>query len=71
MTIPTRKEYEQAKLNVEAMKKWVHLERKTIDELLDKLISSRRQIKMYEEAIKSRQQVIDTYEVYEEILKNT
>lgn len=70
LTKPTREEYENALKDKKMLNEWLSMEYKTRDELLDKLLNSRETIKMYQEALNQSKDIIQRYEIYQEVEQN-
>lgn len=64
---PTEKEYEKALQERNDLISWLSMECKRRDEFLDNLLNSRENIKMYQESLDKVNEVIQKYEIYQEI----
>ena len=64
---PTEKEYEKALQERNDLRSWLSMECKRRDEFLDNLLNSRENIKMYQESLDKVNEVIQKYEIYQEI----
>lgn len=64
---PTAKEYEKALQERNDLRSWLSMECKRRDEFLDNLLNSRENIKMYQESLDKVNEVIQKYEIYQEI----
>ena len=67
MSKPTVEEYEKALQERNDLRSWLSMEYKRRDEFLDELLNSRENIKMYEKSLEKANDVIQKYEIYQEI----
>ena len=67
MSIPTREEYEQALENRILLTNTLNLEYKRRDDLINKLCESQKLLESYKGALKYQKEIIDKFEIYEEI----
>lgn len=66
---PTREEYEEALNTKETFARWISLEAKRRDELLDQLCDVVDNIKLYKVQYNKADEVVMKYELYEQIEK--
>lgn len=64
---PTVEEYEKALQDRNDFRSWLSMECKRRDEFLDELLNSRENIKMYRESLDKANEIIQKYEIYQEI----
>ena len=64
---PTVEEYEKALQERNDLRSWLSMEHKRRDKFLDELLNSRENIKMYQESLEKTNEVIQKYEIYQEI----
>lgn len=61
----TTKQYNDARANITMLKDCILYEKQQIDELLDKICSSKERIKIYENSLERNKEIITVYEMYE------
>ena len=66
---PTREEYEEALNSKETFARWIGLESKRRDELLDQLCDVVDNIKLYKAQYDKADEVVAKYVIYEQIEK--
>lgn len=64
---PTAEEYEKALQERSTYRSWLAMEFKRRDEYLDELLNSRENIKMYQESLDKANDIIQKYEIYQEV----
>lgn len=67
MNKPTKEEYEKAVEEYKQFEKWLELEVEKQNKLLDELIHTRSNIRGYEQYLEKRKEIIQKYQIYEEI----
>lgn len=67
MNKPTKEEYEKALKDSECAVNWIRIENKRQEELLDELVIIRNNLKAHKEYLEKRKEIIQTYQIYEEI----
>lgn len=65
MDKPTTEQYNDARANITMLKDCILYEKQQIDELLDKICSSKERIKIYENSLERNKEIITAYEMYE------
>ena len=69
MAKPTKEQYEQAKEDNKTFYHWLLLSRKKKNELIDALITERKNELLYLEQLEKTKEIIDRYTVYEQVEK--
>lgn len=67
MAKPTEQEYKDALHSKKTFSEWLNIEYKNRDKLLDELLNSRETIKCYTQQLKQANEIIQKYEIYEEL----
>lgn len=68
MAAPTREEYEKALESKSYLSDWVRREKKNREMLIEKLCTSQSCLHNYEALLSNANEVIQKYEIYQEIL---
>lgn len=68
MGCPTREEYKEALDRLSYLGNAVAMEKKNREDLIDKLCKSQNYIKDYEALISQNREIIQKYDIYQEIL---
>lgn len=69
MATPTKEEYEEAMRNVIYLKDWIVRENERRDNLINQLCISQESLKAYKESLDYYKEIVQKYEIYQEILK--
>lgn len=70
MVAPTREEYEKALGNVIFLKDSISLENKRREKIIKELCKSQSVIENYEAILAEQKEIVDRYQIYQEILKS-
>ena len=68
MAAPTREEYEKALENRNYLSDWIRREKKTREDLINKLCTSQSCLNNYEALLSNAKEIIQKYEIYQEIV---
>lgn len=68
MAVPTREEYEAALKNVAYLGDIIVRERKHRESLINELCTSQNLLNQYEKLFNDKKEVVQKYEIYQEIL---
>lgn len=69
MATPTKEEYEEAMRNVIYLKDWIVRENERRDNLINQLCISQESLKAYKKSLDYYKEIVQKYEIYQEILK--
>lgn len=68
MAAPTREEYEEALETRKLLVDWISREKKAREDLINKLCTSQSCLNNYETLLSNAKEIIQKYEIYQEIL---
>lgn len=69
MTAPTKEQYEKVLHNIECLKNIIIRERERRERVINELCCSHKMLEEYEKLFKDNKDIVEKYEIYQEILK--